>query len=120
MKYVMILIFLIGTTVMAADTVYVETKDTSHTWWLPLGDSVLVGDADGSGNIDMDDVMFLLEYIFQNGQSPMVYRTVDIYFDYIDSTMALMDSCNPVATYDINCFGKHFGLVSGQEWGDTL
>jgi hypothetical protein len=111
-----ILMFLIGTSCLAADTVWVETRDTTHTEWLPLADSVLVGDANGSGNIDMDDVIFLLEFIFQDGQSPMIYHTVDVYFDYTDSTQVVMDSCIPVATYEHNCHGTRFGKVSQQPW----
>lgn len=122
MKYLIILIFLIGTTVMAADTVW-NTKDSiEHSEWLPLDDSVLVGDVDGSGNIDMDDVMFLLEFIFQNGQAPMTYYTVDIYFKWTAECGTVMDSL-PGWPIDWIYKGRtetRFGQVSGQEWGDTL
>lgn len=116
----MILVFLIGGSCWAADTVWVVTIDTSFSTRYELPDSVVIGDANGSQSIDMDDVIYLLEFIFNNGQRPFVGRSVIIKFAFIDSTQEMHENCETIKILQHKIRGKHFGQVSGQEWGDTL
>jgi hypothetical protein len=37
---------------------------------LHVGASILVGDADGSGGIDISDVVYIVAYIFSGGPAP--------------------------------------------------
>jgi len=39
--------------------------------------SFIVGDADGSGNIDIDDVVYLIAYIFSGGSAPPIFDAGD-------------------------------------------
>jgi len=51
------------------------------------------GDADGSGAIDIDDVVFLIAYIFQGGPAPQVFEMGDFNGDLaidIDDAIALL------------------------------
>jgi hypothetical protein len=124
MKYIIILmsLFVISNT-WASDTVWVESDTTIWRNWMPLGDSVLVGDADGSQEIDMDDVVFLLEYIFGEGQSPMIYRSVDLY-EYVHESYHVIISTDSTGEYKVEVFphrrSTRFGQVSGQQWNDSL
>lgn len=45
--------------------------------------SFLHGDADGSGWIDIDDVVYLITYIFNGGPAPQPYETGDFNRDFI-------------------------------------
>lgn len=117
----LILIFLIGSVCAAQDTVWITKDSLEHTEWLSLIDSVMVGDANGSGAIDMDDVIYLLEHIFNNGPSPFVGRTADIYFKWTGECGVVLDSTGwPIDWIFKGRTGNRFGQVSGQEWGDTL
>ncbi|MFH1893377.1 MAG: dockerin type I repeat-containing protein [Candidatus Zixiibacteriota bacterium] len=52
------------------------------------------GDADGSGAIDIDDVVYLIDYIFQGGPAPQVFETGDFNGDSvidIDDAIALLE-----------------------------
>jgi hypothetical protein len=40
-------------------------------------DGYIVGDADGSGTVDIDDVVFLIAYIFSGGPEPVPYEAGD-------------------------------------------
>lgn len=56
--------------------------------------SFIWGDADGSGNIDIDDVVYLIEYIFQGGPAPPIYDMGDFdrnFFVDVDDVTALME-----------------------------
>ncbi|MFH1894188.1 MAG: hypothetical protein ABIK83_16075 [Candidatus Zixiibacteriota bacterium] len=46
-----------------------DSSDANHPICITLF-SVVCGDADGSGGVDIDDVVFLIEYIFMQGQEP--------------------------------------------------
>lgn len=106
---------------IAADTVWITKDSVEHSEWLPLGDSVLVGDANGSGFIDIDDMMYLQEYIFLGGQAPMIYHTVDIYFKWTGECGIVLDSTGwPIDWIYKGRTGTRFGQVSGQEWNDSL
>jgi len=39
-------------------------------WEYPVSDDFVCGDADGSGSVDIDDVVFLVAYIFAGGPAP--------------------------------------------------
>jgi hypothetical protein len=55
--------------------------------------SFLYGDADGSGFIDIDDVVYLINYIFNSGPPPPVYDAGDFNRDFfvdIDDVTALL------------------------------
>ena len=119
----LLLICLLGTsTVTAADTVWIVTIDTMNHEPLQLIEPVIVGDANSSGYIDIDDVMYLQEYIFLGGQSPPVYSSVRIRFAYIDSTQVVMENGVPIKNLvdEGTLRGHRFGQVSGQEWNDSL
>lgn len=52
------------------------------------------GDADGSGAIDIDDVVYLIDYIYQGGPAPQVFETGDFNGDSvidIDDAIALLE-----------------------------
>jgi hypothetical protein len=121
MKYLIILMSLIATSCFAADTVWLETVDTMNHELLELREPVLVGDADNSGDIDIDDVVYLFEFIFQGGQSPPVYPSVQIRFAYTDSTRLVIENGVPIKNLldEGNLRGHRFGEISGQEV-DTL
>ncbi len=56
--------------------------------------SFIYGDADGSGAIDIDDVVYLIQYIFNSGPPPPVYDAGDFNRDFfidIDDVTALLD-----------------------------
>jgi hypothetical protein len=112
--------FLIGTSTLAADTVWVVTIDTSFSTRYELPEPVVVGDDNGSGHIDMDDVIYKLDYIFSNGPAPLVGRSVDIMFAFIDSTQEIQENCETIKVLQHKIRGKHFGLVSEREWNDSL
>ena len=119
----MILIFLLGTSVMAVDTVYVEVFDTTmHDIWLPLSHPIQSADADGSGAVDIDDVVYLMEYIFANGPEPYTYWTVDLFIYKHKSYHVIIDTTG--GEYDVQVFpheySRRFGEVSGQEWNDSI
>ncbi len=55
--------------------------------------SFLYGDADGSGYVDIDDVVYLINYIFNGGPAPSVYDAGDFNRDFfidIDDVTALL------------------------------
>lgn len=55
--------------------------------------SFLYGDANGSGWIDIDDVVYLIAYIFASGPTPQPYETGDFNRDFfvdIDDVVALI------------------------------
>jgi hypothetical protein len=56
--------------------------------------SFIRGDADGSGFIDIDDVVFLIEYVFAGGPAPGIFETGDFNNDFfidIDDIVALIE-----------------------------
>jgi hypothetical protein len=50
---------------------------TQSVWNLYHEGSYVDGDADGSGGVDIDDVVFSIEYIFAGGQAPVPYEAGD-------------------------------------------
>jgi hypothetical protein len=46
-------------------------------WDMVKIELILIGDADGSGEIDIDDVVYLIQYIFSGGTPPVFYESGD-------------------------------------------
>ena len=53
-----------------------QTDTLGLTEVRPLGPAVMVGDFDGSGSIDVDDAVAIIEYCLSGGAAPPTYRMV--------------------------------------------
>ena len=54
-----------------------ENYRLSHGYWQGFGPSYICGDADASGGVDIDDVVYLIAYIFSGGPPPVPYESGD-------------------------------------------
>lgn len=55
-----------------------EYQDLSVTLTAPAPPATIYGDADGSGGVDIDDVVYLISYIFAGGCPPWVLNNGDV------------------------------------------
>jgi hypothetical protein len=48
-----------------------------HGYWQDFGKSYVCGDANGSGEIDIDDAVYIIDYAFNYGPEPIPYESAD-------------------------------------------
>jgi hypothetical protein len=125
MKYIIILMSLfVISNAWAADTVWVVLEDTMlHHTLVQVPTAIQSGDDNGDGHIDMDDVVYKLDYIFGNGPSPVTYPTVLCYTRHVQGQHIVKEvvngECVIVAVYPYSMY-KRYAQPLQQEWGDTL
>ncbi len=56
---------------------YITTATGFHTFHLDLPD-VVCGDIDWSGGVDIDDIVYLISYVFQGGEQPYPVESGDV------------------------------------------
>jgi hypothetical protein len=54
-----------------------ESYILTHGFWQDF-QVLVMGDADGSGGVDIDDIVFLIAYVFQGGPAPSPLSTADV------------------------------------------
>jgi len=71
-------------TTQSIDTCHVSQVDTIVAVELmPLCHDILIGDVDASGAVDIDDVWYLLKYIYEGGPPPLPERYSSVRQIYI-------------------------------------
>jgi hypothetical protein len=54
-----------------------DERTTEQTLYYKLGGFYVPGDADYTGEVDIDDAVYLIGYIFSSGDPPAIYRSGD-------------------------------------------
>jgi len=53
-------------------------QDVHHGYWQDFSSTYLCGDANSSGYVDIDDIIFLIDFIFTGGPPPDPYSSGDV------------------------------------------
>jgi hypothetical protein len=54
------------------------SQDIHHGYWQDFSSPFLCGDANGSGYMDIDDIIFVIDYMFTGGPAPVPLATADV------------------------------------------